>query len=74
VLITNLPAQQPDKEEEIKGPPAQAAFKDGKPTPAAAGFAKKQGVDVADFEIRPTEKGEFIFVRKKTPGRPVAKF
>jgi glycyl-tRNA synthetase beta chain len=72
VLITNLPAQQPDKEEEIKGPPAQAAFKDGKPTPAAAGFAKKQGVDVADFEIRPTEKGEFIFVRKKTPGRPVA--
>ncbi|GAX43285.1 glycyl-tRNA synthetase subunit beta [Tolypothrix sp. NIES-4075] len=72
VLITNLPAQQPDKEEEIKGPPAQAAFKDGKPTPAASGFAKKQGVDVADFEIRPTEKGEFIFVRKKTPGRPVA--
>ncbi|MBD2607988.1 glycine--tRNA ligase subunit beta [Scytonema hofmannii FACHB-248] len=72
VLITNLPAQQPDKEEEVKGPPAQAAFKDGKPTPAASGFAKKQGVDVADFEIRPTEKGEFIFVRKKTPGRPVA--
>ncbi|MGI8499830.1 MAG: glycine--tRNA ligase subunit beta [Hassallia sp.] len=72
VLITGLPAQQPDREEEIKGPPAQAAFKDGKPTPAASGFAKKQGVDVADFEIRPTEKGEFIFVRKKTPGRPVA--
>jgi glycyl-tRNA synthetase beta chain len=72
VLITGLPAQQPDKEEEIKGPPAQAAFKNGKPTPAASGFAKKQGVDVADFEIRPTEKGEFIFVRKKTPGRPVA--
>ena len=72
VLITGLPAQQPDKEEEIKGPPAQAAFKNGQPTPAAAGFAKKQGVDVADFEIRPTEKGEFIFVRKKTPGRPVA--
>jgi glycyl-tRNA synthetase beta chain len=72
VLITGLPAQQPDKEEEIKGPPAQAAFKDGKPTPAASGFAKKQGVDVADFEIRPTEKGEFIFVRKKTPGCPVA--
>jgi glycyl-tRNA synthetase beta chain len=72
VLITGLPAQQPDKEEEIKGPPAQAAFKDGQPTPAASGFAKKQGVDVADFEVRPTEKGEFIFVRKKTPGRPVA--
>lgn len=72
VLIKGLPAQQPDKEEEIKGPPAQAAFKDGKPTPAAVGFAKKQGVDVSAFEIRPTEKGEFIFVRKNTPGRPVA--
>jgi glycyl-tRNA synthetase beta chain len=72
VLIKGLPAQQPDKEEEIKGPPAQAAFKDGKLTPAGVGFAKKQGVDVADFEIRSTEKGEFIFVLKKTPGRPVA--
>ncbi|AFZ57730.1 glycine--tRNA ligase subunit beta [Anabaena cylindrica FACHB-243] len=72
VLITGLPSQQPDKEEEIKGPPAQAAFKDGQPTPAAVGFAKKQGVEVAAFEIRPTEKGDFIFIQKKTPGRPVA--
>ncbi len=31
VLIKGLPSQQPDREEEIKGPPAQAAFKDGKP-------------------------------------------
>ncbi|MGM3306217.1 glycine--tRNA ligase subunit beta [Anabaena sp. WFMT] len=72
VLITGLPSQQPDKEEEIKGPPAQAAFKDGQPTPAAVGFAKKQGVEVAAFEIRPTEKGDFVFIQKKTPGRPVA--
>lgn len=72
VLIKDLPLQQPDREEEIKGPPVQAAFKDGKPTPAAEGFAKKQGVDVSSFEIRPTEKGEFVFVQKKIPGRPVA--
>ncbi|MBE9200025.1 MULTISPECIES: glycine--tRNA ligase subunit beta [unclassified Nodularia (in: cyanobacteria)] len=72
VLISGLPSQQPDREEEIKGPPAQAAFKDGQPTPAATGFAKKQGVDIADFEIRPTEKGDFVFVKKSIPGRPVA--
>lgn len=72
VLIKNLPSQQPDREEEIKGPPAQAAFKDGKPTPAAQGFAKKQGVELDALEVRATDKGDFVFVRKLTPGRPVA--
>lgn len=72
VLVTGLPFQQPDREEEVKGPPAQAAFKDGQPTPAATGFAKKQGVDISALEIRPTEKGDFVFVNKSIPGRPVA--
>lgn len=72
VLIKGLPSQQPDREEEIKGPPAQAAFKDGKPTPAAAGFAKKQGVELSALEVRPTDKGDFVFVNKSIPGRPVA--
>ncbi|MEH2272685.1 MAG: glycine--tRNA ligase subunit beta [Nostoc sp.] len=72
VLITGLPSQQPDREEEIKGPPAQAAFKDGQPTAAAAGFAKKQGVELDALSVRPTDKGEFVFVQKRIPGRPVA--
>lgn len=72
LLIDGLPLQQPDREEEVKGPPAKAAFKDGKPTKAAEGFAKKQGVNIEDFEIRPTEKGDFIFVRQQIPGRLLA--
>jgi glycyl-tRNA synthetase beta chain len=72
VLIKGLPSRQPDRDEEIKGPPAQAAFKDGKPTKAAEGFAKKQGVELDALEIRPTDKGEFVFVRVSYPGRPVA--
>jgi len=72
VLIKGLPSQQPDRDEEIKGPPAQAAFKEGKPTKAAEGFAKKQGVELDALEIRPTDKGEFVFVRVSYPGRPVA--
>lgn len=72
VLITGLPSQQADREEEIKGPPAQAAFKDGQPTKAAIGFASKQGVDISALEIRPTEKGDFVFVNKQITGRPIA--
>lgn len=72
VLIKNLPSQQSDRQEEVKGPPAQAAFKDGNPTPAAQGFAKKQGVEVSALEIRATDKGDFVFVRKLTTGRPIA--
>ncbi|MEO1623047.1 MAG: glycine--tRNA ligase subunit beta, partial [Cyanobacteria bacterium J06632_3] len=69
LLINDLPERQPDREEEAKGPPAKAAFKDGKPTKAAAGFAASRGVDVADLEIRDTGKGEFVFVQQKIPGR-----
>jgi glycyl-tRNA synthetase beta chain len=72
LLIQGLPTQQADVTEEIKGPPVKAAFKDGVPTPAATGFAQKQGVTVEDFEIRPTDKGEFIFIQKQVKGRPVA--
>ncbi|MBW4486500.1 MAG: glycine--tRNA ligase subunit beta [Trichocoleus desertorum ATA4-8-CV12] len=72
VLIKGLPTQQPDQEEEVKGPPVQAAFKDGKPTKAAEGFAQKQGVSLEALEIRATEKGEFVFVQKVIPGRPTA--
>lgn len=72
VVIDGLPSQQPDREEEVKGPPASAAFKDGKPTPAAEGFVKKQGVTLEDLEVRPTPKGDFVYVLKKTPGRSTA--
>ncbi len=70
VLIQGLPSQQPDREEAIKGPPASSAFKNGEPTNAALGFAKKQGVEVSALEIEATDKGDFVFVQKKTPGRP----
>jgi glycyl-tRNA synthetase beta chain len=69
VLIHNLPTKQADREEEIKGPPAAAAFKDGQPTPAALGFAKKQGVDVSSLEVRPTDKGDFVFINKQILGQ-----
>ncbi|NJR69850.1 MAG: glycine--tRNA ligase subunit beta [Synechococcales cyanobacterium CRU_2_2] len=72
VLVRGLPQGQGDREEEIKGPPAQAAFKDGVPTKSAEGFARKQGVELSALEVRPTDKGDFVFVQKKTAGRPTA--
>ncbi|MUL35960.1 glycine--tRNA ligase subunit beta [Gloeocapsopsis dulcis] len=72
IVIQGLPDKQPDREEEIKGPPAQAAFKDGQPTKAAQGFAKKQGVGLEALEIRTTDKGDFVFVQQRFPGRPTA--
>jgi glycyl-tRNA synthetase beta chain len=69
VVIHGLPAQQPDREEEVKGPSAQAAFKDGKPTKAAEGFARSRNVPLAALEVRSTDKGEFVFVQQKIPGR-----
>lgn len=72
LLLVDLPLQQPDREEEAKGPPAKAAFRDGKPTKAAEGFARSKGVTVEDLEIRETDKGAFVFVQHKIPGRPAA--
>ncbi|NER78382.1 MAG: glycine--tRNA ligase subunit beta [Leptolyngbya sp. SIO1D8] len=72
LLLIDLPDRQPDREEEAKGPPAKAAFKDGKPTKAAEGFARSKGVTVEELEIRETDKGSFVFVQHKIPGRPAA--
>src|ERR687888_1882724 len=45
VRISRIPERQTDLEELVNGPPVSAAFgKDGAPTPAAVGFAAKQGV------------------------------
>ncbi|QEY31612.1 glycine--tRNA ligase subunit beta [Synechococcus sp. RSCCF101] len=72
LLVEGLPDRQPDLEEERKGPPAGAAFRDGQPTRAAEGFARRCGLTPAELEIRPTDKGEFVFARVKEPGRPTS--
>ncbi|PSN12486.1 glycine--tRNA ligase subunit beta [filamentous cyanobacterium CCT1] len=72
VILDGLPSGQSDRTEEIKGPPAQAAFKAGQPTQAALGFAKSRGVDVAALEVRDTDKGAFVFVNQTIPGRAAA--
>lgn len=51
ILVEQLAVQQPDREVRLDGPPLQAAFdKDGQPTQAALGFAKKCGVDLEQVD------------------------
>lgn len=72
MVVEGLPDRQPDRQEEVKGPPAQAAFKDGQPTKAAEGFARSRGVAVSDLEVRDTDKGAFVFVQQAIVGQPTA--
>jgi glycyl-tRNA synthetase beta chain len=68
VIVDDVLERQPDAEELVMGPPKSAAFKDGKPTPAALGFAKKNGVDVDALRLETTPKGEYLAVLKKIEG------
>lgn len=65
----NLRDRQPDSEELVSGPPKAAAFKDGQPTPAAVGFARKLGVEVSALQVRSTPKGDYLCYRKQVAGR-----
>ena len=71
VLVDGVADTQEDLAEEVKGPPKQAAFDaEGRPTKAAEGFARKQGVSVEELEVRETEQGAYVYALKRESGRP----
>ena len=71
LVVTDIPAVQPDAEITATGPSAKAAYDaDGKPTKAAEGFARGQGVDVTALRTVTTDKGEYVSVTRKETGRP----
>ena len=68
VLIHDVAARQPDQLQERSGPALAAAYKDGKPTPAALGFARSCGVEI---EAIGEKDGKLHFSRTQ-PGQPTA--
>ena len=63
--------RQPDRREEILGPPVKNAFDaDGNPTKAALGFAKSQGVELSTLKTLESPKGPRLGFIKEIPGRP----
>jgi len=70
LVVKGLAPRQSEGEEVVTGPPAARAFgADGKPTPAAEGFARAQGVAVEKLDRIDTPKGEYLGVRKQLARR-----
>ena len=69
ILAFGVPSTQPDLTEQVNGPSAQIAYKDGQPTPAAHAFAKKVGIDVGRLEKIATPKGEYLAATVTRKGR-----
>lgn len=69
--VARIAERQGDLDETVNGPPVSAAFgPDGQPTPAAVGFARKHGVEVAELARVQTPKGEYLAYRRRQRGRP----
>ncbi len=70
VWAREVAPKQADARTEAFGPPVAQAFDgEGKPTQAALGFARSQGVDVSALERKVTPKGERVAVTKVEKGR-----
>ncbi|MFQ5781272.1 MAG: glycine--tRNA ligase subunit beta, partial [Nitrospiria bacterium] len=80
LFLPHLADRQDNKTEIVVGPPKRAAFDlQGKPTAAAIGFAKSQGMALSDLSVRHTDtlgpnagtrKGEYVVIEKKVEGQP----
>ena len=70
VVVRGLAASQPDLSEQLLGPAAAHAYKDGKPTQAAVAFAKKAGVPLDSLTKATTPKGEYLAANVTRKGRP----
>ena len=65
VIAEGIPATQPDRTDERRGP------RIGAPQAAIDGFLRSAGLaSVEEFEIRDTGRGEFYFAIVRRPGRP----
>ncbi len=70
IYIKGLPQEQEVKTVEIRGPDKEKAFdKNGLPTQAAIGFAKKYGLEPKDLTIKEVNNHEYVFVTAKVGGK-----
>lgn len=75
VRIPGVRTRQPDRAEEILGPPARVArTPEGAWSRAALGFARRHGVAATDLDETlaeiTTPRGEYLGIRRVAPGRP----
>jgi glycyl-tRNA synthetase beta chain len=69
LTVADVAVRQEDQLVEKMGPARKVAFDEaGNPTKALLGFARGQGLDVAELETVTTEKGEYLCARKRIVG------
>ncbi len=62
---------RPARVVELQGPPRKAAFDaQGNPTRTAVGFSAAHGKTPADLYVKPTPRGEYVFLKKQTDPVP----
>jgi glycyl-tRNA synthetase beta chain len=70
LMVQEVSERQASVTREVVGPPKAAAFDaEGRPTRAAEGFAKSQGVSMKRLTIKTTAKGEYVCVKKLERGQ-----
>ena len=70
VRVARVAERQTDFEDVVSGPPVAAARgADGQFTPAALGFARKNGVEPDALEEIETAKGRYLAVRRRQRGK-----
>ena len=68
-IIKDVTEKQEAQTVEITGPPKDVAFDQrGNPTQAALGFAKSQGVNPKELQIKKTPRGEYVVVSRHEAG------
>ncbi|MEM3003954.1 MAG: glycine--tRNA ligase subunit beta, partial [Candidatus Bathyarchaeia archaeon] len=71
--VRGLATRQRDRERVVKGPAARIAFDEqGKPTKAALGFARGQGIDVSALQVRSLEGKDYAVAVIVDKGREAA--
>ncbi|MCB2182851.1 MAG: glycine--tRNA ligase subunit beta [Desulfobulbaceae bacterium] len=69
LCVSGLISEQPDRKEEVMGPPKKAAFdNNNQPTKAALGFAASRGASLEDVQIVTTPKGEYLMLVQEHKG------
>ncbi|MDP8253923.1 MAG: glycine--tRNA ligase subunit beta [Candidatus Kaelpia aquatica] len=66
VLFGELGRESLSQEVTVQGPSERIAYdKDNKPSKALCGFVKSQGVSISDAFIESTDRGNYLFIKKK---------
>ena len=72
VVVEGLSEFQADKNVEIRGPAVASAFdQNGKPTKAAQGWARSNGIEVNQAQRLKTDKGEWLLFKAQLKGKAI---